>query len=144
MPMGTAGPLVWHDGPGAAHGHAGGGDLGMTSPAAAGQGTILRGEPGPLGYRRLVAGPARPHLLRGGPGPRGPLRAVLCLVHLTDLHVMDSQSPARMDFLDRLGDSDSPYAAYLGRVGAYRPQEPLSFHVVEAMARAAAERPTSR
>jgi metallophosphoesterase (TIGR03767 family) len=108
----------------------------MTSRAAAGQGTIRRGEPGPRGYRRLVAGPAQRHLLRGEPGPRGPLRPILCLVHLTDLHVMDSQSPARMDFLDRLGDSDSPLASYLGRVGAYRPQEPLSYHVVEAMARA--------
>jgi metallophosphoesterase (TIGR03767 family) len=57
-------------------------------------------------------------------------------VHLTDLHVMDAQSPARLDFLDRLGDYDSPYAATLGRVGAYRPQEPLTYHVAEAMARA--------
>jgi 3',5'-cyclic AMP phosphodiesterase CpdA len=50
--------------------------------------------------------------------------------------VTDAQSPARLDFLDRLGDSDSPHAAGLGRVGTYRPQEPFSYHVVEAMARA--------
>ena len=111
----------------------------MASPAGRGQGTILRGDPGPLGYRRLVAGPAEGHLLRDptAGGPSGPLRAVLCFVHLTDLHVMDAQSPARMDFLDRLGDSDSPFAAALGgRVGTYRPQEPLTYHVVEAMVRA--------
>jgi metallophosphoesterase (TIGR03767 family) len=99
---------------------------------------IRRGEAGPLGYRRLAAGPGEDHVLRGGSGqgPSGRLRAVLCFVHLTDLHVMDAQSPARLDFLDRLADSDSPYAAELVRVGAYRPQEPLTYHVVEAMARA--------
>lgn len=111
---------------------------GTVSPGGTGRGTILRGEPGPLGYRRLVAGPGEPHVLRGGAGrgPSGRLRAIACLVHLTDLHVMDAQSPARLDFLDRLGDSDSPHAAVLGRVGAYRPQEPLTYHVVEAMTRA--------
>jgi hypothetical protein len=36
---------------------------------------------------------------------------------------MDTQSPARLDFLDRLRDGDSPHSATLGRVGAYRPQE---------------------
>jgi hypothetical protein len=82
----------------------------MASDAGIGQGAILRGAPGPLGYRRLAAGPAEPHALRGGPGqrPTGRLHGVLCFVHLTDLHVMDAQSPARLDFLDRLGDSDSP------------------------------------
>ena len=110
----------------------------MASRAGTGQGAILRGGQGPLGYRRLTAGPAEQHALRGGPGrrPTGRLHGILCFVHLTDLHVMDAQSPARLDFLDRLGDSDSPYAARLGRVGAYRPQEPFSYHVVEAMARA--------
>jgi metallophosphoesterase (TIGR03767 family) len=100
--------------------------------------TIVCGDPGPAGYRRLVAGSGQEHVLRGGSGqgPSGALRGILCFVHLTDLHVMDAQSPARLDFLDRLGDSDSPYAAVLGRVGAYRPQEPLTYHVVEAMARA--------
>jgi len=110
----------------------------MASGAGTGQGAILPGAPGPLGYRRLTAGPAEPHVPRGGPGdrPSGRLHGVLCFVHLTDLHVMDAQSPARLDFLDRLGDSDSPHASVLGRVGTYRPQDPFSYHVVEAMARA--------
>jgi metallophosphoesterase (TIGR03767 family) len=108
----------------------------MASPAGTGRGTILRGEPGPLGYRRLVAGPGEDHVLRGGAAPSGLLRGIACFVHVTDLHVLDAQSPARMDFLDRLSDSDSPYASELHRVGSYRPQEPLTYHVVEAMARA--------
>src|ERR1700729_268068 len=110
----------------------------MASRDSTGQGAILRDDPGPLGYRRLTTRPPEPHVLRGGPGqrPSGRLDGLLCFVHLTDLHVMDAQSPARLDFLDRLGDSDSPHAAALGRVGTYRPQEPFSYHVVEAMARA--------
>ena len=110
----------------------------MTSQASIGHGAILPGTAGPLGYRRLAFGPPEPHVPRGGGGarPGGRLHGVLCFVHLTDLHVMDAQSPARLDFLDRLGDSDSPHAAALGRVGTYRPQEPFSYHVVEAMARA--------
>jgi len=106
----------------------------MGSPADIRQGVIEPGDPGPLGYRRLTTRPPEPHVPRGGPGPR--LHGILCFVHLTDLHVTDAQSPARLDFLDRLGDSDSPHAAGLGRVGTYRPQEPFSYHVVEAMTRA--------
>ena len=108
----------------------------MAAQAGTRFGTIVRGEPGPLGYRRLTAGPGAEHLLRGGPAPCGRLRGITCFVHVTDLHVLDAQSPARMDFLDRLADSDSPYAPTLRRVGSYRPQEPLTYHVVEAMARA--------
>jgi metallophosphoesterase (TIGR03767 family) len=111
----------------------------MAAPAGTGLATMRCDEPGPLGYRRLVAGPGREHVLLTGSGraPSGPLRGLLCFVHLTDLHVMDAQSPARLDFLDRLADDDSPHAAVLGwRVGAYRPHEPLTYHVVESMARA--------
>lgn len=107
----------------------------MAAQAGTGFGTILRGDPGPRGYRRLAAGPGEDHVLRGGSAPSGRLRGIACFVHVTDLHVLDAQSPARMDFLDRLSDSDSPHAAALGRVGSYRPQEPLTYHVVEAMAR---------
>ena len=108
----------------------------MTAQAGTGLSTIARGEPGPGGYRRLAVGPGEEHLLRGGAAPSGRLRGIACFMHVTDLHVMDAQSPARMDFLDRLADSDSPHASVLRHVGTYRPQEPLTYHVVEAMARA--------
>jgi hypothetical protein len=97
----------------------------MASPADIRQGVIEPGDPGPLGYRRLTTRPPEPHVPRGGPGQR--LHGILCFVHLTDLHVTDAQSPARLDFLDRLGDRDSPHAAGLGRVGTYRPQEPFDW-----------------
>jgi metallophosphoesterase (TIGR03767 family) len=108
----------------------------MAAQAGTGLGTIAREEPGSGGYQRLVARPGEDHLVRGGAAPSGRLRGIACFVHVTDQHVMDAQSPARMDFLDRLSDSDSPHAPLLRRVGSYRPQEPLTYHVVEAMARA--------
>lgn len=60
---------------------------------------------------------------------------LLAFIHLTDLHVTDAQSPARAEFLDRLGDIDSPLFKVLGNVGTYRPQEILTAQVLEAMVR---------
>jgi metallophosphoesterase (TIGR03767 family) len=101
--------------------------------------TLVSGEPGALGYRRLVSGPGEDLATRvdlGGAPPAGsrPLRSLLAFVHLSDLHITDVQSPARAEFLDRLGDEDCPLAAALGRVGTYRAQEALTYQVLEAMA----------
>ncbi len=59
--------------------------------------------------------------------------SIATFVHLSDLHVCDSQSPARLEFLDRLADPDHPLSALIGYVGTYRAQEFLTTHVVEAM-----------
>ncbi|MHB8262811.1 MAG: metallophosphoesterase family protein [Acidimicrobiales bacterium] len=63
------------------------------------------------------------------------IEPLLAFVHLTDLHVTDVQSPARAEFLDRLGNVDSALFRVLGNIGTYRPQDMLSMHVVETMAR---------
>jgi metallophosphoesterase (TIGR03767 family) len=89
------------------------------------------------GYHRLALAPGEPHLVRrdlGGAQP-GRFRRLTCFIQLSDLHVTDAQSPARVEFLDRFGDADSAYASVLGRIGVYRPQETLSAQVVEAMVR---------
>jgi metallophosphoesterase (TIGR03767 family) len=103
--------------------------------------TLQHGPPGVLGYRKVVAGPGEPSLVRGdllggvtrGPGSRTPL---LTLGQLTDMHIIDAQSPARVEFLDRLNDPGSPLAAQLPFQSAYRPQEMLTAHVAEAMVQA--------
>ena len=87
----------------------------------------------------VAVSPPPPYVLRldlGGTAPVGPVEPLVAFAHLTDLHVTDAQSPARAEYLDRLGDDDSPVADRLGPVGTYRPQEPLTCHVVEAMVRA--------
>ncbi|EQD27583.1 metallophosphoesterase [mine drainage metagenome] len=102
-------------------------------------GTIVPSPPGAFGYRRLERRPGEQLLLRtdlGGAEPSPRLRSLATFVHLSDLHVTDAQSPARAEYLDRYGDSDSPHAPEVGRVGTYRAQEALTHQVVEAMARA--------
>lgn len=115
----------------------------MSAPADPGAtttvSTIVPGAPSPLGYRRLERAAGEPLAVRddlGGARPSGRLRSLVAFVQLSDLHVTDSQSPARAEFLDRHGDLDSPLAPMLGRVGTYRAQEMLTAQVVEAMARA--------
>jgi metallophosphoesterase (TIGR03767 family) len=105
--------------------------------------TLRPSSASPLGYRRVLGAPGEPMQLRCDLGGRMTsvsqlrrLRSILCFVHLSDLHVTDAQSPARAEFLDRYGDDDSPLAPVLGRVGTYRAQEALTFHVVEAMVHA--------
>ena len=38
-------------------------------------------------------------------------RPLIALGQLTDMHMLDAQSPARVEFLDRYNDPDSPFAA---------------------------------
>jgi metallophosphoesterase (TIGR03767 family) len=114
-------------------------------PASPGGSTLARtlqhGPPGAQGYRKVVAGPGEPSLVRGdllggaarGAGSRTPL---ICLAQLTDMHIIDAQSPARVEFLDRLNDPGSPLAGQLPFQSAYRAQEMLTAHVAEAMVQA--------
>lgn len=100
---------------------------------------LVPGDPGHGGYRRLVQAPPAPYLLRldlGGCAPSDRIRPLVSFVHVTDLHVTDTQSPSRVEYLDRLGEDGSPVFSTVGRVGTYRPQDALTHQVVEAMARA--------
>ncbi|MBD2900125.1 hypothetical protein amrb99_91250 [Actinomadura sp. RB99] len=100
--------------------------------------TYLLGKAGAGGYRPVTAGPGEPHLLRrdlGGTASSkraATRRGVLAFGQLTDVHIIDAQSPARVEFADRLKDA----AGMLPVEGAYRPQEILTTQVAEAMVRA--------
>lgn len=102
------------------------------------QRTLLRGPRSSSGFRRHVVGAGEPYIVRtdlGGTAnaDRASTRRVLsAFAQLTDIHIQDTQSPARFEFLDRQSDlSDQiPFQA------AYRPHEMLSTQVADATVRA--------
>ncbi|WP_052666703.1 TIGR03767 family metallophosphoesterase [Nitriliruptor alkaliphilus] len=91
------------------------------------------------GYVRFSEGPGQPVVVRdelaAPKAGREDRRAALAtIVHLTDVHVIDGQSPTRVEFTDRFEDP-----APAGNPGvfssAWRPQETLTGYVADAMAR---------
>lgn len=65
------------------------------------------------------------------------LEGLLAIAHLSDTHVMDAQSPARVEYLDRYLHPDVALPPAGGDEGrTYRPQELLTTQVLDAMARA--------
>jgi metallophosphoesterase (TIGR03767 family) len=89
--------------------------------------TIVR--PAGGGYRRLTEGPGQAIVVRTELGPPQPgredrRRPLAAFVQLSDLHLVDVQSPGRVELLDPFGQ---PYTA------AFRPQEALSTQVASAM-----------
>ena len=91
--------------------------------------TLKRGKPNKKGWRALVAKPGQRHVVRDGLGvPGQPGRAtrrspLVSFVQMTDVHVVDAQSPARLEAGEAVSGSAS------------RPQETMAAHVAEAMVR---------
>ncbi len=76
----------------------------------------------PRGTGALVAAPGEPLRPRTELGPPARSVGVLATIaHLTDAHILDAQSPARVTFLDRLG---VPFES------TFRPQETLTAQVL--------------
>jgi metallophosphoesterase (TIGR03767 family) len=117
----------------------------LPTAIAAPQGTTLestyeRASGGPYSPV-LVAGP-EPHSVRtdlgtpAGAGRENTRTSVLSFAHLTDVHVIDAQSPARVEYVDRFEDKYSDSDPVIGLLtSAYRPQEILTTQVADAMVR---------
>ena len=106
-------------------------------------GTIQRGTPGAGGYAPLVRRAGESHVVRtdlgvGAQGGRATRRTgLLAFVQLSDVHVVDHQSPARVEWADRYDDRDVSTDPVPGLfAGAHRPQELLTAQVADAMVRA--------
>jgi 3',5'-cyclic AMP phosphodiesterase CpdA len=117
------------------------GSLGLAGCGGSGSGstglgsTLLSTWVDPGGDAQLQVGSGEPLLARVDLGQRAASAEVLAtLAHVTDAHVLDSSSPARVTFLDRLG---APFES------TFRPQETLTTQVLSGAAAAVrALRPT--
>jgi metallophosphoesterase (TIGR03767 family) len=99
--------------------------------------TVVRGtKVNAQGYVRLASGPGEPHVVRtdlgtkAASGREARRKAVLSFAHLTDIHVVDAQSPARVEFLDRYNDGPGEPLIF---GSAYRPQEFLTPHIADSI-----------
>ncbi len=86
-------------------------------------------KPAGTGYVRLVEAAPYPQLVReelaaAQSGRDGRRVGLASIVHLTDVHLVDAQSPSRVEFVDRLA---SPVG------GGFRPQEAMCTQVGSAM-----------
>jgi metallophosphoesterase (TIGR03767 family) len=90
------------------------------------------------GYQPLMDGPGEPHLIRTDfrSHPGHVTLPIVAFVQFTDLHIVDDQSPARVEFLDRYANSGTPHFGSYPFDSAYRPHECLSTHLTNAMAKA--------
>jgi metallophosphoesterase (TIGR03767 family) len=108
--------------------------------------TLLAGTPGEGGYRSIRVAPGEPYLVREElttrpitpptkTTPASVRTPLIAFAHLTDIHIVDDQSPARVEFLDRYNDPGSRFTGLANVTGAYRSNEMLTTQVAEAMVR---------
>ena len=97
--------------------------------------TIVLTAPKYRRYRHLATGPGEQYVPRfdvlgraADAGRSNRRRSIAYLGHLSDMHIMDAQSPARLDVM--VGQSESLWA------GSFRPQDTLTVNVAAAMAEA--------
>lgn len=102
-----------------------------------------RGPAGAGGYTSIISTGGETHTVRTGLGAtagadRATTRtAVLSFAHLTDVHIIDAQSPARVEYIDRLEDSYGGAPTLGGLLSSsYRPQEMLTPQIADSMVRA--------
>ena len=96
--------------------------------------SIKKARPNDKGWRQLLRDRKESNV---GEIPHDVKRILLNIVHISDTHICDAQSPARVECLDRFADPHHPLSASIGNlVGTYRAQEMLTTQVLESMIQA--------
>ncbi|GAA5035862.1 TIGR03767 family metallophosphoesterase [Streptomyces siamensis] len=92
-----------------------------------------------MGYHGVAAGPGEPHITRNdftlATSPQI-TRSLIAFAQMSDLHIVDDQSPLRVECLDRLADYGPPHYNSYPTESAYRAHEFLSTQTTDAMCRA--------
>jgi metallophosphoesterase (TIGR03767 family) len=106
---------------------------------------LLKGDPDPTTkWRPISAGPGEPYKVLTSLGVKAKSgrakrrKGVLAFAQLSDVHICDSQSPMRLDYLDRNDDDNNDDGHNDGHgtyKSAWRPQEILGAHVANSMVR---------
>ncbi len=110
------------------------------APATLGR-TFTHGPAGSGGYRSVITASGEPHVARtalgvlSDAGRTGRRQGLISFVQLSDIHVVDAQSPLRLEWTDRL-DDPSPLPSTGLFTSSYRPHEMLTGHVADSMVRA--------
>lgn len=99
--------------------------------------TLSAGPANKLGYRPVVTRGGEARVVRTDITKRhdrgvGNRASLVNFIHLTDQHIIDAQSPSRVEFLDRYNDGE---CAGMPFSSAHRPQEAASARVTDAMLR---------
>ncbi len=104
----------------------------MSSPFFAS--SITKGVANSHGWRHLLLDRADSHIGK----PLGPVKkSLINLIHITDTHICDAQSPARVEYLDRYADPHHPASSIIGTlIGTYRAHEILTTQVLESAVQA--------
>ncbi len=111
---------------------AGGGTTTLTRTIVKGS---LLGQGSAGAYYELAYGPGEPWTVRTDlwPASSAAFSCKAVFVHFTDIHLVDAQSPARVEFLDRFADMQCESAPLNA---AFRPHETMSLQVLESMVQA--------
>ena len=103
--------------------------------------TYATGTPNAKGYAPVITVAGEAHTTRtelgvlAAPGRAGTRQGLLAFAQLSDIHIVDAQSPLRVEWTDRL-DDPSPLPATGLFTSSYRPQEMLSGQIADSMVRA--------
>jgi hypothetical protein len=116
----------------------------LAQPSAPGAGTSTLQQAIAIGpevnkrYRHLISRDGEPHVPRldllgqiPDPARTARRRSILYIGHLSDMHLMDAQSPARLEPM--IAQNHSTWG------GAFRPQDTLTTHVGAAMVKSIAD-----
>ena len=111
-------------------------DVALTTQRRLGAGSVVREGPR-APYREVTELEGEPNVVRrelvgdSSVGPVAVQRAIAAIAHITDLHVTDTQSPARFEFVNREWED----ARFRELLTMQRPHEALNVHAIEAMVR---------